>query len=52
MHVTMVQTDDNLCKLFKSHDLSKVVSSNELASNDLSHIDQPYACACIETMPK
>jgi hypothetical protein len=33
MRITMMQTDFNFCKLFKRHDLSKVASSNEQASN-------------------
>jgi hypothetical protein len=33
MHITMVQPYSNFCELFKGYDLSKVVNSNELASN-------------------
>jgi hypothetical protein len=48
----MVQIYFNFCKLFKGYNLLKVVKSSELAGNIMSHIDQPYACACIETTPE
>jgi hypothetical protein len=41
MYITMVQIHYNSRKLFESYDLSKVVSSNELAI--VHHIDQLHA---------
>jgi hypothetical protein len=41
MYIIMVQTHYNSRKLFKSYDLSKIVSSNELAI--VHHIDQLHA---------